>query len=125
MKWSDGEPFTADDILFWFKDIISNEELYPVFPTWLTIGGKPGIVEKVDDYTVRFRFPEPYGFFINRLANCEQEPYAPKHYLIQFHPKYTSEEKLEEMAKKGGFDFWYQLFRSGTGKRRLILNCLQ
>ncbi len=111
MKWSDGEPFTADDIMFWFEDIISNEELTPVFPTWLTIGGKPGTVEKVDDYTVRFCFPEPYGFFISRVANCEgTEPYAPKHYLMQFHPKYTPKEELEKLAKEEGFDFWYQLF---------------
>ncbi len=109
MKWSDGQPFTTDDIIFWFEDIICNEELTPVFPTWLTIGGKRGTVEKIDDYTVRFRFPEPYGFFIEWIANG-QEVHAPKHYLIQFHPKYTPEEKLEEMAKKEGFDFWYQLF---------------
>jgi peptide/nickel transport system substrate-binding protein len=24
MKWSDGEPFTADDIAFWFEDVIEN-----------------------------------------------------------------------------------------------------
>ena len=30
MKWSDGEPFTADDFVFWFEDIYSNKELVPV-----------------------------------------------------------------------------------------------
>jgi len=109
IKWSDGKPFTADDIIFWFEDIISNKELFPVVPTWLTIGGKPGNVEKVDDYTVRFRFPESYGLFIERLAEGE-EVYAPKHYLMQFHSKYVSKDKLEELAKKEGFNFWYQLF---------------
>lgn len=109
IKWSDGKPFTADDIIFWFEDIISNKEITPRFPTWLTIGGKPCTVEKVDDYTVRFKFPEPYGFFINRLANGE-EVYAPKHYLMLFHPKYVAKEKLDELTKKEGFNFWYQLF---------------
>ncbi len=109
MKWSDGEPFTADDIMFWFEDIISNEELFPVFPTWLTIGGKQGTVEKIDDYTVRFRFPEPYGLFLERIAEGE-EVYAPKHYLKQFHPRYVDKAKLDGMAKKEGFSFWYQLF---------------
>jgi len=35
VKWSDGEPFTADDILFYFEDIVSNRELTPSVPKWL------------------------------------------------------------------------------------------
>ncbi|RME96821.1 MAG: hypothetical protein D6768_21045, partial [Chloroflexi bacterium] len=31
-KWSDGEPFTADDIMFWYNDILLNEELTPSVP---------------------------------------------------------------------------------------------
>ena len=33
MKWSDGEPFTADDIMFWYEDVLMNEELTPRPPT--------------------------------------------------------------------------------------------
>ncbi len=29
MKWSDGKPFTADDIVFWANDVINNKELTP------------------------------------------------------------------------------------------------
>ena len=29
MKWSDGQPFTADDFVFWFEDMYSNKELVP------------------------------------------------------------------------------------------------
>ena len=29
MKWSDGEPFTADDIMFWYENILLNEDLIP------------------------------------------------------------------------------------------------
>ena len=29
MKWSDGEPFTADDFMFWYEDIYQNKELVP------------------------------------------------------------------------------------------------
>ncbi|HHV80973.1 TPA: ABC transporter substrate-binding protein [bacterium] len=109
LKWSDGEPFTADDIIFYYEDIILNKELTPTFPSWLTMKGKAGSVEKVDNYTVRFKFQDPYGYFVARVAEG-QDLYAPKHYLKQFHPKYTSKEKLEELAKKEGFDNWYQLF---------------
>ncbi len=33
MKWSDGHPFTADDFVFWYEDVLLNEELTPVIPT--------------------------------------------------------------------------------------------
>jgi len=109
IKWSDGEPFTANDIMFWYEDILLNKELTPVFPSWLSVEGKPVVVEKIDDYTVRFKFSSPYGYFLNRIA-MGNETYAPMHYLKQFHPKYVSKEKLDELTKKEGFSFWYQLF---------------
>jgi len=114
MKWSDGVPFTADDFLFWYEDIILNDELTPAKPVWLKTGGELGKVEKVDDYTIRFRFTKPHGLFLKYLAGPQGHgiAYYPKHYLKQFHPRYTPVEKLEEMAKKEGFKFWYQLFQA-------------
>ncbi len=35
MKWSDGEPFTADDIMFWYNDIALNTDLSPSAPGWM------------------------------------------------------------------------------------------
>ncbi|MBC7321362.1 ABC transporter substrate-binding protein, partial [bacterium] len=54
VKWSDGVPFTADDVIFYYEDILLNKELTPVVPDWMQIEGTIGKVEKVDDYTVRF-----------------------------------------------------------------------
>src|SRR5690606_38370217 len=34
-KWSDGELFTADDIVFAYNDVLTNKELFPFVPTWL------------------------------------------------------------------------------------------
>src|SRR5581483_6194289 len=51
-KWSDGEPFTADDIVFWYDDIILNTDLYKTPPSYWVYGGKPMQVEKVDDLNV-------------------------------------------------------------------------
>ena len=109
VKWSDGSPFTADDVLFWYEDIMLNEELTPVVPSWLVRGEEPAKVEKLDDYTIRFTFREPYGTFLYFLANNHIN-HAPKHYMKQFHAKYTPEEELTALAKEAGFDFWYQLF---------------
>jgi len=109
IKWSDGQPFTADDIMFWYNDILLNKDITPVFPAWLRVGDTPCKVEKIDDYTVRFSFKDVYALFLENLA-FQGEVFAPAHYLKQFHPKYTSAEKLEAEAKRLGFQSWVQLF---------------
>jgi peptide/nickel transport system substrate-binding protein len=53
MKWSDGRPFTADDVVFAIEDCAKNSELYRSVPSVLTIGGKPCVVTKVSDTAVR------------------------------------------------------------------------
>lgn len=110
MKWSDGQPFTADDVIFWYQDVLLDKELTPVFPDWMAPGGVPGKAEKIDDYTVRLSFAHPHGLILEFLAI--QDIFLPKHYLKQFHPKYTPKEKLESMAKEAGFQYWYQLFQN-------------
>src|SRR5206468_10682944 len=49
LKWSDGEPFTADDLMFWYEDLYSNKELTPTPAPEFAINGKPGKFEKIDD----------------------------------------------------------------------------
>ena len=68
MKWSDGKPFTADDFVFWFEDIYRNKDLVPTPSAAMAINGKQGEVQKVDTYTVRFKFPEPYYLLPDVLA---------------------------------------------------------
>ena len=111
-RWSDGEPFTADDILYWYEDELLNEELSPSFPTWLNVGGESGKVEKVDDFTVRFVFPGTYGLFMTLMAGAFGWDMVarPKHYLSQFHPNYAPLEELEKQAKAEQYEFWYQLY---------------
>src|SRR5690606_3248949 len=59
MKYSDGAPLTADDIMFWYEDVLLNEELTPVVDNTWSTGGEPVSAEKLDDYTVRFTFASP------------------------------------------------------------------
>ena len=32
VHWADGQPFTVDDILFWYNHVIRNPELTPTIP---------------------------------------------------------------------------------------------
>src|SRR5215475_6070967 len=68
-RWSDGAPFTADDILFWYKDVLLNKDLMPTIRGWLRNGdGTPASVEKVDAQTVRFTYKQPATLFLTALA---------------------------------------------------------
>jgi len=109
MKWSDGYPFTADDVMFWWEDVTLNKDLNPILWTGWCPGGKPMKVEKIDDYTVRFEFAAPYLNFIYRLLSSVA---LPKHYLKNFHPRYISKEKLNDLMKKEGYDNWWELFKA-------------
>jgi peptide/nickel transport system substrate-binding protein len=111
LKWSDGVPFTADDIMFYFEDMLGNEDLSPSFPSWLVVGEQPVQVEKIDDYTVRFEFAQSYGLFLD-TATQRGDFWYPKHYMQQFHPNYTAQSKLDQMASDAKYEFWYQLFQN-------------
>lgn len=110
LKWSDGEPFTAADVLFAFEDVYSNPELSPVFPQWLATNGEPGKVERIDDATLRFTFAAPHGWFLFYLAAPDGEHLTtrPRHYLEEFHGTYNP--KVGKLAEEEGFTHWSELF---------------
>ena len=98
LKWSDGEPFTTDDILFWWNDIALNKDLSPSPPSEWVQNGEPMKVEQISPEQVKLTFAAPNGIALQMLAfHGNQWPlnferfgfYAPAHYLKQFHPKYT------------------------------------
>src|SRR5438093_485867 len=68
-KWSDGNPFSADDIMFWYEDLYLNEDLNPSKAAFMAIGGKQGTVTKVDETTVAFKFDQPYYMFLELIAS--------------------------------------------------------
>lgn len=115
VRWSDGVPFTADDLLFYWDDIALNKELSPNPPSKLVRGGKPGVMKKIDDYTVQITFTEPYGVFIETLTRWRPNPYAPKHYLKDFHAKYTPKAELDKKVNEEGLDNWMALFQAKKG----------
>jgi peptide/nickel transport system substrate-binding protein len=115
MKWSDGEPFTTDDIVFWYEDIFMNKDLNPTYQDWLVSGGKPVVVTKIGDLTVKFKFAESNSQFLQSVAQpkgAEITAY-PKHFLKTYLPKYNPE--IEKLVKDSGVKNWTELFKKTFG----------
>jgi peptide/nickel transport system substrate-binding protein len=60
LRFSDGEPFNADDVIFSFQ-VYLDEKINSSQRDLLVVGGKPIVVVKVDSYTVRFELAQPYA----------------------------------------------------------------
>lgn len=114
IKWSDGVEFTADDILFYIEDILFNEELSAAGPIadWLPRdGAEEFVAEKIDDYTIKFTFAQPYGTFLFNIPTWSGRhlTFFPKHYLSQFHADYN-ENVADLVSAEEGVEDWIGLF---------------
>jgi len=76
--WSDGHPFTAEDVLFTWNDIMYNREFNPGTYDLFRIGGQSFAVTKVDDATVQVVTPEIFAPFLEYFGTV---PILPKHVL--------------------------------------------
>jgi len=86
--WNDGEPFSADDVLFTFNDLIYNEKIPASARDIFMIEGKKFKIEKVDDYTVKFTLPVKFAPFLRGMSQA----ILPKH-------------KLKGIVEEGRFSF--------------------
>ena len=86
LRWSDGQPYTVDDIMYWWTAEATNKTLTSTPPNWMMRAGKVGTVEKIDAEHVRFVFPEPYPLFLETLAQQTSLTDTCQHYLRQYHP---------------------------------------
>jgi peptide/nickel transport system substrate-binding protein len=105
IKWSDGSPFTADDMIFYFEDIQFNKDIYPATGSQWQPGKQLMKVTKVDDTTVQFDFAVPNpSFALIHYSGAPAEPWFHKGYLSKFHGKYNPNADAE--AKAAGFESW-------------------
>jgi peptide/nickel transport system substrate-binding protein len=60
IKFSDGQPLDADDVLFTFR-VYLDESVHAPQRDFLIVGGKPIVVRKLDAQTVVFQLAKTYG----------------------------------------------------------------
>lgn len=103
VKWSDGTPFTTEDIAFAVE--VYQDPDYPA-SSWIDNANNPVSVEVVDEHSFKFSFDKPNGMFMETLASTDgiHITSLPKHYCGQFHPSHN--ENADADARAAGFDGW-------------------
>ena len=107
VKWSDGKPITADDVMYTYQEIIFKGLGNPSSMENMKVEGKLPSIVKIDDYTVKFTTPKPFAPFLRQLSN----PIVPKHYFKPYSDKGESEFNAflspntppEEIVSNGAF----------------------
>src|SRR5581483_6355270 len=106
LHWSDGQPITADDVVFTCNDIVYNPKIVNVTSDALRIDGKDFTVTKVDDLTVRVVTPDVYAPFLQFFGSV---PIMPRHKLADavaagnFESTYGVNAKPEDLVCSGPY----------------------
>jgi peptide/nickel transport system substrate-binding protein len=95
IKWSDGEPLTANDWLWYWENMVLDENVGIPPPTGSHVAGEKMTMEKLDDYTLKCTFSGPNPLFLPVITRgggdrgtCYQ--IVPAHFMEQFHYKYNT-----------------------------------
>ncbi len=105
VKFSDGAPFTADDVIFTFQ-VICDSKINSPFTDLFNIEGRRVKAEKLDPYTVRFTFPISYASAVRLFDGL---PVLPRHILEpayregKFEQAWTLAAPPERIAGLGPF----------------------
>lgn len=88
-KWSDGVPFTSDDLMFYWNDNVLDRNVTPLNGATPETFGVGTTLKALDDYTVEWTFkeafPRQYLFAMAYGTFCP----GPAHILKTKHPKYA------------------------------------
>ena len=114
-KWSDGMPFTADDIMFLYTYGFADPEVKDSWGRGWRFNGELSTFAKVDDYTVRIDFPEPvappiWRSHLNWFRSRQEFLFTAAHHMKQYHKAFNP--KVEELAKEEGFENWVALWNA-------------
>lgn len=132
MKWSDGEPFTADDFIWANVNIVRNEKLNPAKEGRLGFSSYGPVLKKIDDSTFTASFDEPQAGFLDEMTTYRIAGYtlngrvgaplfAPAHFLEQYHEDFaTDKAALAKMVSDAGFENWETFFKNKIDVHKTI-----
>jgi peptide/nickel transport system substrate-binding protein len=111
LKWSDGEPLTADDVIFSYNDIYLNPKIPTPVKDALKIGTSRALptVKKLDRLRVEFTVPEPFAPFLRYAGGLT---ILPAHAL----------RKTVETTDANGNPLFLSTWDTGTNPKEIIGN---
>jgi peptide/nickel transport system substrate-binding protein len=110
VRWSDGMPFTTDDVRFWWEDFATNADYKTAsVPSWgYRSDGTPMEITFPDDYTMVMTWDTPHYTTVFAIAQGFwpwEEMMKPRHYLERSHPTYTEGTTYEDLESA---DKWWE-----------------
>ncbi|WP_298863279.1 ABC transporter substrate-binding protein [uncultured Sulfitobacter sp.] len=112
-KWSDGQPFGAADVEFWYENLALDPNVIESPKDYVLAGGEAMTVDVIDEHTVRFNMPSPKPGFLAHFANHYAQGFQPKHFLGQYHPAINPD--ADTLAQSLGFENGYALVKAYYG----------
>ncbi|HHS89410.1 MAG TPA: ABC transporter substrate-binding protein, partial [Rhodobacteraceae bacterium] len=112
-KWSDGQPFTAEDVKFWYDNLALDPNVIEKPKDYVLVAGERMNVVVVDPQTVRFELPAPKPGLLAHFATSYAQGFQPKHFLGQFHPDINSD--ADSLAQSMGFENGYAVISAYYG----------
>ena len=100
-KWSDGAPFTAEDVKYWYDNLSLNPNVFEKPKNYVLVAEKRMTVDVIDPQTVRFNLPAPKPGLLAHFANSYAQGFQPKHFLAKWDPELNPD--ADKMAKAAGF----------------------
>ena len=101
-KWSDGTPFTAEDVKFWYDNLALDSKVIEKPKDYVLVAGERMTVDVVDPQTVVFNLPSPKPGLLAHFATSFAQGFQPKHFLGQYHPDINPD--ADKLAQEAGFE---------------------
>lgn len=116
LKWSDGEPLTADDVIFTYQDIIFNPKIPTDWKDSLKIGTSGAFpkIQKIDNRRIEFILPEPFSPFLFTTTGGTSSS-------IGILPKHALGESIKSKDAKGNPQF-LSTWGTNTDPSQIIVN---
>ena len=101
-KWSDGAPFGAQDVKYWYDNLSLNPNVFEKPKDYVLVGGERMTVDVLNPQAVRFNMPAPKPGLLAHFANSYAQGFQPKHFLGKWDPQLNPQ--ADAMAQAAGFE---------------------
>jgi peptide/nickel transport system substrate-binding protein len=101
LKWSDGQPITAEDVAFTFNTLVAGGYGNASLKDVVSVAGQPPKVTVIDELTNQFVTAKPFAPFLRTAGSI---PIAPKHTIEPIIKGKDGRAKFQQLWSPSGID---------------------